>query len=144
MQYQIKDEEVIKIAPNNKDNSIQNFHGADKINKNHKTTTPKQLEKQVVECYHIALCHPEETRTELSISQHFYWKNLCKTAHEICTKCKTYQFLKRNKKQCGKYPPKEAESISWDTLYEHLIGKCKLSSKGGGKKFQIVPKGDER
>ena len=30
MQYQQKDEELIKIAHNNKDYSIQNFHGADK------------------------------------------------------------------------------------------------------------------
>ena len=105
---------------------------------------PKQLEKQVVEWYHNALCHPGETRTELSISQHFYWKNLRKTVHEIYTKCKTCQFLKRNKKQYGKLPPKEAETIPWDTLCVDLIGKYQFTPKGGGKKFQIPSKGDEK
>ena len=38
---------------------------------------PKLLEKQVVEWYHNTLCHPGETRTELSIAQHIYWKNFC-------------------------------------------------------------------
>ena len=148
MRNQQKDKELIKIAQNNKDYSIQNFHGADKkyslICKNRKIVIPKQLEKQVVEWYHNALCHPGETRTELSISQHFYWKNLRKTVHEICTKCKTCQFLKRNKKQYGKLPPKEAEIIPWDTLCVDLIGKYQFTPKGGGKKFQIVPKGDEK
>ena len=49
MQYQQKDKKLIKITQNNKDNSIQNFHGADKkyslICKNHKILIPKQLEK---------------------------------------------------------------------------------------------------
>ena len=72
---------------------------------------PNQLEKQVLEWNHNVLYHPGETRTELCISQNFYWKSLPKTVHEICTKCKTSQFLKRNKKQYGKFPPKEAETI---------------------------------
>ena len=104
---------------------------------------PKQLEKLVVEWYHNALCHPGETRTELSISQHFYWKNLRKTVHEICTKCKTCQFLKRNKKQYGKLPPKEAETIPWDTLYVDLVVKYQITSQGGESKFQIMPKSNE-
>ena len=139
---------MLKISQNNKDYSIQNFHGANKkyslICKNRKIVTPKQLEKQVIEWYHNALYHPRETCTELSISHHFYWKNLLKTVHEICTKCKTCQFLKRNKKQCRKLPPKAAEIIPWDTLCVDLIGKHQFTLKGGGRKFQIVPKGDER
>ena len=117
MQYQQKDQELVKIAQSNKDYSVQYFHGADKkyslIYRNRKIVIPKQLEKQVVEWYHNALCHPGETRTELSISQHFYWKNLRKTVHEVCTKCKACQFLKRNKKLYGKLPPKEAETKLW-------------------------------
>ena len=58
---------------------------------------PKLLEKQVVQWYQNALYHPEEIRTDLSIAQHFYWKDLRKTAHEVCSKCKVYQFLKRKK-----------------------------------------------
>ena len=84
MQYQQKDKELIKIAQNNKDYSIQNIYGADKkyslICSNRKIMIPKQLGKQVIEWYHITLCHPEETRRELSISQHFYWKKLRKNS----------------------------------------------------------------
>ena len=76
MQYQQKDKNLIKILQNNKDYSIQNFHGADEkyflICRNRKNLIPKQLEKQVVEWYHNALCNPGETRTELSITQYFY------------------------------------------------------------------------
>ena len=70
---------------------------------------PKTLEKLVVEWYDNVLCHPGETCTELSIAQHFYWKNLRKTVHEVCSKCKACQSLKRSKKQYGKLLPKEAE-----------------------------------
>ena len=90
---------------------------------------PKQIEKQVVEWCHNALCHPGETRTD--ISQHFYWKNLHKTVHEIYTKCNTYQFLKRNKKQYGKHSLKEAETIPWDILCVDLIGKYQFIPKEG-------------
>ena len=106
---------------------------------------PKQLEKQVVEWYHNALCHPRDTCTELgSISQHFYWKNLLKIENEICTKCKTCQFLERNKKQYRELPPKEAETIPWDPLCVDLISKYQFTPKAGGKKFQILPKGSEK
>ena len=121
MQDQQNDKDLLKIAQNSKDYSIQNFHGADKkyslICKNRKIVIPKQLQKQVVEWYHNALCHPGETRTELSISQHVYWKKLRKTVHEICTKCKTCQILKRNKKQYRNLPPKKwrRKEISKDT-----------------------------
>ena len=100
---------------------------------------PKQLEIQVVEWYHNAFYHPGETHIELSISQHFYWQNIRKIEHEICTKCKTCQFLKRKKK-----PPKEVEAIPWYTLCVDLIGKYQFTPRAGGKKFQIVPKGDEK
>ena len=76
MQYQQNEKELIKVAQNNKDYSIHNFHGADKnyffTCKNHKIVIPKQLEKQVIECNTNVLCHPGETCTELSISQHFF------------------------------------------------------------------------
>ena len=87
---------------------------------------------------------PPRGNTYRAIAQHFYGKNLHKTVYEICTKCKVYQFLKRNKKQYGKLPPKEAETIPWDTLCLDLIGKYQFIPKEGGKKFQILRKRDER
>ena len=96
------------------------------ILKNRIIVIPKQLEQQVVEWYHNTLCHPGETRTELSISPHFYWKNLRKTVLEICTKCKTHQFLK-DKKPYRKLTPKEAKTISLDTLCVDLISKYRFT-----------------
>ena len=49
MQYQQNDKELIKIAQNNKDYSVQNFHGTNKkyslTCKNCNIVIPKQLEK---------------------------------------------------------------------------------------------------
>ena len=100
MLYQQNDKPLIETAKLNRDYSIKHFHGADKkyslICRKHKIVIPKLLEKQVVEWYHNALYHPGETRTELSIAHHFYWRNLRKIVHEACSKCKAYRFLKRN------------------------------------------------
>ena len=80
MLNQLKHKELKKITQNNKDYSIQNFHRANEkyslICKNRKIVIPKQLANEVVEWFHNALCHPGETRTELSISRHFYLENL--------------------------------------------------------------------
>ena len=45
------------------------------------------VSKQIVEWYNNVLCHPGETRTKLTIGQHFYWKSLQKSAHDIYFKC---------------------------------------------------------
>ena len=41
------------------------------------------------------------------------------------------------------FPPKEAVTKSWHALCVDPISKCKDTPKGGGKKFQILPKGDK-
>ena len=46
----------------------------------------------------------------------FLLENLLKTIHEVCSKCKACKLLKRNKKQYGKLPPKEAKSKLSDYL----------------------------
>ena len=124
MQNRQKDKESKNFAQNNKGDFSQNFHGTDEkyslIYKNRKIVIRKQLE----------IC------TELNIPQHFYWKNLRKTVHKTHAKCKTCQFLKRNKKQYGKPPPKDVETFIWDTLCVDLIGKYQFTSKGGRKKFK--------
>ena len=144
MHYQQLDKPLIKIAKLDNNYSIKHFHGADKkyslICRKHKIVIPKQLEKRVGEWYHHTLCHLGETSTELTIAQHFYWKNLRKTVHEVCSKCDSCQFLKRNKKQYGKLPPKKAETNPWDVLCVGLIGKYQLSPKGGGKEYTLNTK----
>ena len=60
-------------------------------------------------------------------SSTYLLENLSKTIHEVCSKWKVCQFLKRNKKQYGKLPPKEAESKHWDVLCLDLIGQYQFS-----------------
>ena len=94
MRFQQKDKSLIEIAKEKpKDYSIKQFHGAGKkyslICRRGKIVIPKQLQKTLVEWYHSVLSHPGETRTELTIGQHFYWKGLRKSVHDICSKCHT-------------------------------------------------------
>ena len=69
-----------------------------------------------------------------------YWKNLRKIIHEVCSKCKACQFLKRNEKQYGILPPKEAESKPWNVLCIDLIRQYQFTPKGGGMKYQMTTK----
>ena len=144
MKHQQMDKLLIEKAKSNvNDYSIKHFHGADKkyslICYKGKIVIPLKLQKRLVEWYHHTLCHPGETRTELSINQHFYWKNLRKTVHDVCSKCDACQRLKRGKKKYGKLPPKEAEAQPWDTLCVDLIGKYQFTTKGGGAEYKISP-----
>ena len=79
--------EIAKEKP--KDYSIKPFHGAGKTysltSKNGKIMIPKQIQQTSVEWYHNVLCHPGETRTELTIGQYFHWKGLQKSANDICS-----------------------------------------------------------
>ena len=144
MRYQQQDKSLIKLAKSNKNFKLKQFHGAGKkyslICFNDRIVVPEPLQKRIVEWYHTTLCHPGETRTELTVSQHFYWKNLRKTVHDVCSKCDACQRLKRGKKAYGKLPPKEAEATPWDTLCVDLIGKYQFTPKGGGKKYQMTTK----
>ena len=145
MSHQQKDKKLIKIIKTKpKGYSLKHFSGAGKkyslVCYNDRIVVPETLQKQLVEWYHHTLCHPGETRTELTISQHFYWKNLRKTVHSVCSKCHTCQFLKRGKKQYGKLPAKEAESTPWETLCIDLIGKYQFTTKGGGREYKMKTK----
>ena len=100
MQYQQNNKPLIETAKLKKDYSIKHFNGADKKYSHICIVFQKSLKKQLVEWYYNASFYPGETHTELSIALHFYWKNLRKTEHEVCSKCKQY----------GKLEPKEAES----------------------------------
>jgi hypothetical protein len=105
------------------------FRGGDKthdlICKNDKIVVPQPLQRRLVHWYHEMLCHPGETQTELTIRQHFDWKGLRKTVHDICHKCESCQKSKVSNQKYGKLPPKEAEANPWDTLCVNLIGPYK-------------------
>jgi hypothetical protein len=105
--YQKLDAELLKLAKGN-NYSIKNFHGGGKtiplIVYNGKIVIPKILTKRIVEWYHVNLCHPGKTRTELTIRQYFTWNNLRQTVHEVCSTCDICQRTRRNFKMYGKLP----------------------------------------
>ena len=46
---------------------------------------------------------------------------------KVCKACAACQHFKKNKKKCGKTPPKkEAEDCPWKTLAIDLIGPCTI------------------
>ena len=97
-----------------KDYTLDIFCGGDKdhllICRNNKICLHTALQKKTVYRYHEMLCHPGENRTEHTLRQHFDWKGLCTTVHNVCKKCPTYQRAKTTNQKYGKLPPKQAET----------------------------------
>ena len=92
----------------------------------------------MVQWYHEMLCHPGSTRTEATIAQHFYWKNLRKTVRNVCSKCDLCQRTKRiHNIKYGKLPPKKAEATPWQNLCIDLIGLYTLQKRGGVPTLQL-------
>ena len=100
--------------------------------KNGKIMIPKQLQKSLVEWYHNILCHPGETRMELTIGQYFHLKGIWNFVDDICSECHTSQFLKHCKRNYGKLPTKQAETQPWDKLFIDIIGKYRMTLYKGG------------
>jgi transposase InsO family protein len=83
-----------------------------------------------VQWYHTTLiCHPGETRTEQTIRQNLWWKNLRDDVHDICSHCATCQKCKKHTAKYGKLPEKEAEVFPWETLAVDLIGPYTFKRK---------------
>ena len=100
-----------------------------------KIVLPEGLQRPAVEWYHGILMHPGETRTELTIGQHFYWKDMRTTIVDVCKKCKQCQFTKRKHRKLAKVPPKDPEVIPWAKLCIDLIGPYTF---GKGKNKTIL------
>ena len=93
-----------------KDYTLDTFCGSDQnhhlIFRNSKIFLPTALQKKTVDWYHKILCHTGETHTEHTIRQHFYWKRLHTTVHDVCKKCATCQRTNTTHQLYGKLPPK--------------------------------------
>ena len=117
-----------------RDYTLDTFRGGNKyhrlICRNNKIWLPVALQKKTVDWYHEMLCHPGETRTEHTICQHFDWKALRTTVHDVCKKCPTCQRAETTNQKYGKLPPKQAETNPWDTLCVDLIGPYTIPGKG--------------
>jgi Integrase zinc binding domain len=93
-------------------------------NKDGKIVLPKALQTRAVKYYHVILCHPGETRTELTMAQHYYaWKGMRNTVVNVCKRCHMCQVNKPKLRPVGHIHPKKAEEgPSWETLCIDLIG----------------------
>ena len=132
--HQKQDKELLQHVKTDSSYHLKTFRGGDKtrtvICRADKIVIPNQLQRRVVEWYHLQLCHPGENRTEQTIRQHFWWKTLREDVHRICTKCHTCQKTKKTSKKYGKLPEKEAEAEPWMRLCVDLIGPYKIKRKG--------------
>jgi hypothetical protein len=100
------------------------------ITKEDKIVLPKQLQREAVKWYHGALMHPGETRTELTMAQHYTWKGMRKTVQDVCKRCGSCQLNKSKNQKLGHLPEKIAEVNPWervciDTIGPYTIGDAK-------------------
>ena len=106
--------------------TLDTFRGCDQshrlICQNNQICLPTALQKKTLDWYHEMLFHPGETQTEHTLRQHFYWKFLCTTVHDVCKKCPACKRVKTTNHKYGKLPPKQAGTNPWDTLCVDLIG----------------------
>ena len=67
---------------------------------------------------------------ELTLNQHYYWKNMRGTVQRVCKACAVCKRTKSRNTKYGHVPAKSAETIPWHTLCIDLIGPYKI---GKGK-----------
>ena len=105
------------------------------ITKENRIVLPKVMQKKAVEWYHQVLMHPGETRTELTMAQHFCWKGMRNTVTNVCKKCASCQLHKPDQRRLGHLPAKTVEETPWDTLCIDLVGPYTVGQvkKGRGK-----------
>jgi hypothetical protein len=138
---QQKDKQLLTHVKNNKSQySVKSFHGGGKcrtlICHQGKIAVPVSLQSRVAEWYHTVLCHPGMTRTEETIRQHFWWKDLRKDVQKMCSTCDTCQRTKKTHSKYGHLPAKEAEAEPWDKLcvcvcvYVDMIGPYTIKVRG--------------
>ena len=139
---QRKDALLVNLLTSQPGYSLHTFRGGEKywelVILQQKIVIPRSLQKRVVDWYHTHLCHPGTTRTEATIRQHFYWKNLQKDVEETCRRCQICQKSKASLTKYGKLPIKQAESEPWERLHVDLIGPYKLNKQKGVKPLRAV------
>ena len=112
----------------NKTSFVQSDKTYELITYQGRIVLPKSLQKEAVTWYHNLLLHPGETRTELTIAQHYYWKGMRADIKRVCSRCKTCQLTKKIIKKYGDVPPKTADARPWHTLCIDLIGPYTLKT----------------
>jgi transposase InsO family protein len=116
---------LMKKSPNRYVTQERKFSGQTYtlVTRENKIVLPTSMQKKAVDWYHEILCHPGETRTELTMGQHFCWKGMRTTVVDVCKRCPTCQRNKLSWKKYGELPAKEAEVTPWKTLHIDTIGE---------------------
>ena len=131
---QQKDKELLQEATTDPNYTIKSFRGGEKVRSlicyKGKILVPKSLRTKLINWYHTNLIHPGMTRTEQTISQHFYWKNMRDDIREVCRKCPKCQITKMSYKKYGLLPEKQVEYIPWERLCVDLIGPYTIRRMG--------------
>jgi Integrase zinc binding domain len=99
------------------------------VTRDGKIVVPKALQKSSPMVPRITFMHPGETRTELTMGQHFTWRGMRKTVEDVCGKCQSCQLQKPKLKRLGHLPPKLLEEIPWERLCIDLVGPYTIGSK---------------
>ena len=139
-QEQSKDKEIQKGLKEDPENfQYQEYPHSDKtyrlVTRNGKIYLPKSLQTRGTEWYHTYLLHQGETRTELTMGQHYCWKGMRKTVQKVCKACMTCKEFKKRQSKYGKLPPKPApEVVPWHTLCIDLIGPYTFGKKDSDPK----------
>ena len=79
----------------------------------------------------MMLAHPGMNCTEETIRQHFWWPKMREMINDYVEKCDICQRFKKQKKNYGHLPPKDAEAIPWQILCVDLVGSYTIQQKKG-------------
>jgi hypothetical protein len=120
-QAQQQDQKLQQLLATRNDYSLQPFkHGGATyklIVRNGKIVVPTILQRRAVEWYHTMLLHPGETRTELTMRQHYEWHGMRSTVRQVCSACQDCRWAKQNTRKFGLVPEKtDVEIIPWKTV----------------------------
>ena len=115
---------LLRDKPN--DYKKESFRRGDKtyelVTKENKIVLPTSMQKRATEWYHAVLMHPGETRTELTMGQHYTWKGMRNTVRQVCQRCQSCQLNKPKLRKLGHLPPKIPEETPWERLCIDLVG----------------------
>ena len=100
------------------------------ITRDGRIVVPRALQVRATKWYHLHLMHPGETRTELTLAQHYVWKGMRQTIAQVCKACTICKETKKRGKAYGLLPAKKTpEVIPWHTLCIDLVGPYSFGKK---------------
>ena len=109
------------------------------IVKDNKIVVPKALQMRATDWYHRQLMHAGETRTEITIAQHYAWIGIRKAVQKVCKACAVCRQHKKRKTAHGLVPAKKTpEVIPWHTLCVDLTGPYKFGDIKKNSEGEVI------